>query len=46
MVHHKALRHQDESRGASNWIKLDKITFEQVHQYILFNSDDLLQFRT
>ncbi|GLT52849.1 hypothetical protein SLA2020_261650 [Shorea laevis] len=44
-VHNKPPRHQDESKGASKRIKLDMITFEQAHRYILFNSDDFLQFR-
>jgi hypothetical protein len=46
MVHNKAPIHQDESKGASKRTKLDTITFEQAHQYVLFNSDGFLQFRT
>jgi hypothetical protein len=44
-VQNKPPRHQDESHRASKWIKLDMITFEQAHRYVLFNSDDFLQFR-
>ncbi|GLT66501.1 hypothetical protein SLA2020_388620 [Shorea laevis] len=44
-VHNKPPRHQDESKGASKRIKLDMMTFEQAHRYILFNSDDFLQLR-
>jgi hypothetical protein len=34
-VHNKPPRHQDESKGASKWIKLDMITFASTPIYFI-----------
>ena len=43
--HIRPQRHQDGSKGAGTRFDMNRITIEQIHRYIMFNSDDFLQLR-
>lgn len=42
-VHNMPQRNPDEAKGAVTQVNFDNRTLAQVHQYILFNLDKLLQ---
>jgi hypothetical protein len=44
-VHNMAQRNVDGCKGAGTRVNLDRITMIQIHQYVMFNSDDFDQLR-
>jgi hypothetical protein len=42
----RPLRNQDCPKGAGTRVTLNRMTWTQIHRYIMFNSDDFLHLRT
>jgi hypothetical protein len=45
IIHNRPQRNPDGSKGAGTRVSLNRLTMNQIHYYIVFNSDEFLHLR-